>query len=193
MARGRKALDYGQQQKLKAVAEADDAWRHAKKYAEAEARKVAEEKIAQFSAARDRAIYDAVQAGVPKVLIGSDALNNSSPYAVLDAVRRVEEAIETGGITLAEVVHERFAWGEILAASEDWVYGWIVDTASPTLSSTFDSGDGPLTYNGYFVSVDRKNSGTTITTGSTYYTNSDGGFEELREWAVQHAGEVEFR
>lgn len=191
MARGSKTLNYQQQQRLRAVAEADAAWKEAKAFAKAEveaAKKRIDQQIAQHALMRDRAIYEAVKAGVPKTLIGRDGLGNTNPYAVYDALQRMEFAEQAGEIDLTE---DRFAWSEILAVDDNWVYGWIVDTGNPMVNSTFKGGGTPVTHNGYFVYVDKRNAVVTVTEGERYYTGSDPGFEELREWAVAHAAEVE--
>ncbi len=185
MARGRTRLDANQQAKLRAVAEADDAWRHAKKHALQEAKKIAAEKVAQYLYVRDVAIRDAIDAGVPKVLVGEDGIGNSNPYAIRDALERV------GVKEVVEVDPGRFFWGEILAADENWVYGWVVDNDDPELV-TASPVEPDLANGGYWVVVD-KHAGVvpSLTRETKTYTMADGEFAELREWAVLHADEVE--
>ncbi len=187
MTRGRKPLDFNQQEKLRAVAEADDAWRHAKKYAEQEARKVAMEKVAQFSGARDRAIYDAVRAGIPKNLIGTDGLDTKNPYAVLDAVRRVEELQQEVGIGLPQPHAQRFKWVKVLKSNESGAFGWISDTADTEVVS---KGIGGEFHPGYFIWVNLDANTTTVTRGEEILTAADGGYEELRAWALANGPEA---
>jgi hypothetical protein len=186
MGRGRTRLDAGQQAKLKAVHDADDAWRDARKHALAEARLAAEEKIAQFAAARDVAVYEAWNAKIPKALIGQDGLGTSNPYAVTQCIERVEAV----GAPVHAEDSARFSWGEILAADEHWIYGWVLDAEEPDAES-----DSPATGEsspGIWVMVDRKAGVVpSFTWGNHTFTQADPEFPELREWAVAHEKDVD--
>lgn len=188
MSKGRKPLDHEQQKKLRYVADADDAWRKAKKYEYERARKQAEDRIAQFAWTRDRAVFDAVQAGIPKAVIGRDGLGTTNPYAVNEAYNRAVESTPETPVELPKTPTDQFAWGKVLAFDERWVYGWVTDTESPGVitGSMGQSGEG------YFVVVDRMNEAvTTLYTPDRILTTHDSGWEDLREWAVTHQKEAE--
>jgi hypothetical protein len=190
MTRGRKALTPDQQVKLRHVADSDDAWRKAKKYEYEKARLQAEERIAQYAYVRDQAVYDAVEAGVPKVIVGRDGLGTSNPHAVNEAYSRVVSVQSEVGVPLPKAPEGRFKWGRILAKDERWVYGWVLDSEHEGVRTSNGVGDGDG--EGFFSVVDRFNGVTTMfyTPGDGVLTTADPGWEDIREWAAAHFEEA---
>ena len=190
MVKGRRALTPEQQAKLKYVAEADDAWRRAKKYEREKYLRMAEERIAQFAYVRDQAVFDAVEAGVPKTVVGRDGLGTSNPYAVNEAYDRVHEVAAEVGVELPKHPVPRFAWGEVMAKDDRFVYGWITDTQNPDVETGNGMNDAVVA-DGFFVVVDRQNGvTTTLYTPGKVLTAADSGWEDMREWAAAHANEA---
>lgn len=189
MTRGRKPLTAEQAAKLKRVADADDAWRAARKYKREEYLRKADEEIATYALVRDQAVYEAVRSGVAKSVVGRDGLGTTNPYAVNEAYERVKSANEAGSPATPA---QRFSWGRVIGKNANAVYGWVLDATAPNMKSP--SPVDPLNHSaqpGFWVSVDRANGVTTvISTDAGLLTMADGGFEELREWAVAHADEA---
>jgi hypothetical protein len=191
VARGRKPLTPDQSSKLRHVADSDDAWRRAKKYEYERARQQAEERIAQYAYVRDQAVFDAVQSGIPKTIVGRDGLGTSNPYAVNEAYERVSKVQQDTGVVIPAKPKDRFKWGTILAVDERWLFGWVLDAEDPTLTTASLVGDMESDY-GYFVGVDRQNETTTsLVTRNGVLTTADEGWEDVREWAAIHAGDAD--
>lgn len=101
----------GKQEALMAHASnADDKWRQAKLNAKIRLKRLVEEEIAQFAAARDRAVWDALQAGVPKRQVGIEALKTSSPHTVNEIYDRMIANQELVEVELAVKPVEKYEW-----------------------------------------------------------------------------------
>ncbi len=118
-------LNTNQQAALDHAEQADIRWREAKRSIRKRAREFVEKELAMFSAARDLAVYEAVQLGVPQRRIGLDALHTSSPNTVRDILDRVELNTELVDVELAVKPKPQFSWSEsefMEAPSGDFTY-----------------------------------------------------------------------
>lgn len=94
-ARGKKKLTPEQEAALHEVSHVDDIWRQAKSNARIELKRAIEERIGTYARDRDRAVWDAIQLGIPKSRITKDGLRTSSPnviYEIEDRMRRIMPA-----------------------------------------------------------------------------------------------------
>lgn len=101
------------------VRKADHAYREAQRTMEARIREAAAVELSDLSQARDEAIARAVSAGVPKRrLYTRPVLGTTSPSAVYDALKRVEDS----GATITPLVIEPLAWqdGKVLVSARGW-------------------------------------------------------------------------
>jgi hypothetical protein len=105
---GSKKLTTAQQAALDYVAECDERYRQVKATARTRAMRQIEQEIETFKAARDRAVYDAVQAGVPKRQVGIHGLHTSSPNTIQDAYDAIAKGIVNLNVELAKKHVERF-------------------------------------------------------------------------------------
>jgi hypothetical protein len=97
-----------QRQLLDYTAECDQRWRDAKLNAKRRAEELVQKEIAAFAAARDKAVYDSVAAGIPKRQVGIYGLRTTSPNTVHEAYSRVAQQVEHTGISLAAKPTQRF-------------------------------------------------------------------------------------
>jgi hypothetical protein len=108
--RGPRKLTPQQQILLDQVTRADDAWREAKLTLKARLRAQLEEELNRFAAARDAAVYKAVEGEVPKSRITTEGLR-TSPNALYDAYERHASLLATPGLPeVPEEPFERFSY-----------------------------------------------------------------------------------
>lgn len=194
MARGRRDLDPIQKAALDDVRKRNEEYQLARRYAHEEARRQADEKIRHYAEAVDVAVhYAVVTLGIPKNQVGLSGLGVKNPYAVYNALQRAEALV----VPEAEAAHtspqtgrERFRWGEILSGTDAAIYGFVLDANMPHISTItpLDS----IEHDGIYVNVDRLNGTTILKVGDgDFLTEQDGGYSELRRWALEHAAEAE--
>lgn len=115
-----------QQEALLAYAsEADDRYRSAKLNARRRAAEMVEREVAAFASARDKAVWDAIEGGVPKRQVGLTALKTTSPNTVQDIYNRVLESQEYVDVELAQKPVPRYAWSEGTRIPAG-VYWWLL-------------------------------------------------------------------
>ena len=107
--RGQQKLTPHQEETLAYARKADDHWREAKLNARVQIRRQVEEQIALHASTRDRAVWEAVEAGVPKARISTDALR-TSPNAVYEILDRVMENLTVSGVGLATKDVPLYSW-----------------------------------------------------------------------------------
>lgn len=124
------ALNANQQAALDHAEQADIRWREAKRSIRKRAREFVEKELAMFSAARDLAVYEAVQLGVPQRRIGLDALHTSSPNTVREILDRVELSTELAEVELAVKPTTQFSWTEseffVATNGATYEYRWLL-------------------------------------------------------------------
>lgn len=106
---GSKKLTAAQQAALDYVAACDEKYRQVKATARTRALRQIEQEIETFKVARDRAVYDAVEAGVPKRQVGIHGLHTSSPNTIQEAYDSIAKGIVNLNVELAQKVVQRFS------------------------------------------------------------------------------------
>lgn len=143
-------LSQKQQDDLAYVDEADDRWRRAKKNALIEARRIANERIEAFSAERDKAVYAAIQSGVPMSRIAREGLH-TSPAAPYEILERMQANMATVGVELSSRPVDAFSGYIIMKSAGQDVYLAIQDASNPDAEFTLGNG---ITYPGFKVVLD---------------------------------------
>lgn len=136
-----------QQEALLAFAEeADDRYRSAKLNARKRAAEMIEREIAAFSAARDKAVWEAVEAGVPKRQIGLVALKTTSPNTVQEIYRRVMDSQEFVEVELAKKAVPKYQWSERHPSPNGLMHYWYLLVDGDDFRTTIENfeGDGYL-------------------------------------------------
>jgi hypothetical protein len=87
--RGKQKLTPHQQELLERVSRVDGRWRDAKRTAMLEAKRIVQERIDAHAALREQAVWEALEAGIPKSRIGREGLGTSSPNAVYEIEERM--------------------------------------------------------------------------------------------------------
>lgn len=184
MVQGKKKLTAAQQVKLDYVREVDQSWRLAKEHARIEAMREADRKIEQHAAVRDRAVLEAVLAGVPKASVGRDGLNTSNPNTVYDILKR---AMATGDVAIpsAPVIVEKYRWGVLRFAKKDTIYiHLLVDGRNDrTGLASHPEGDGLLMH------FDLEYENKSLVKGIDQYKDAEL-YQDVRAWAMEHRDEL---
>lgn len=107
-------LTQRQEQLVAQVDAADNRYRDAKVNARKRALEAVEREVEQFSIARDLAVWEAVNGGVPKRQVGLAGLKTTSPNTVQDIYNRAVERQVSVGVELAEyeVTAPSYSWSE---------------------------------------------------------------------------------
>ena len=103
-------LNAEQKALLDYASDADDAWRQAKLHAAKRAKEMIEREIASYAAARDKAVYDAIEAGVPRRQVGQLGLKTTSPNTVADAYNRVAAQTQLAEVPMAVMRKPKYRW-----------------------------------------------------------------------------------
>jgi hypothetical protein len=92
------------------VNETDDRWRAAKVNAKRRAAELVERELAQFAAARDNAVWEAIELGVPKRQVGQKGLKTTSPNTINDIYNRAQAAQGVVEVQLASKPVPEYQW-----------------------------------------------------------------------------------
>ena len=106
-------LNAEQKALLDYASDADDAWRQAKLHAAKRAKEMIEREIASYAAARDKAVYDAIEAGVPRRQVGQLGLKTTSPNTVADAYNRVAAQTQLAEVPMAVMHKPKYSWSQV--------------------------------------------------------------------------------
>ena len=125
-----------QAQFLKYVRETDKAWRRAKDEALERAQEAARSEIAEFAAAREKAVYDAVAVHeIPMSRVGKDGLNTSDPNTPIKIYRNMVSKQERMGVVLAKEIGPRFTLAEIMVRGAGALVVLVLDVDYPRQST----------------------------------------------------------
>lgn len=120
-------LNEEQKALLEYVSDADDAWRKAKLNAAKRAKEMIEREIAGFAAARDKAVYDAIEANVPRRQVGQLGLKTTSPNTVADAYNRVAAQTQLAEVPMAVMHKPKYKWrGPFVHPVSERPYAFLV-------------------------------------------------------------------
>jgi hypothetical protein len=173
-------LTQHQQELLDYVAETDERFRQAKRHARRRAQEMVEQEIAMFSAARDKAVWEAVNAGVPKRQVGILGLGTTSPNTVHEVFDRAVANMKLTGVELAVPKGPRYSWGHIAMKRGDGLFAWVLDAEDPFLRTEgLDSDFERRENDGHYVNILHGKA-----------QNTTDAPDAVKEWAVQHYTEL---
>lgn len=139
--RGTQKLTAKQEEALAFVTKADDRWREAKLNAQIEVRKLVQERIDMHAATRDQAVYEAIQAGVPKSRISQEGLR-TSPNAVYDILERVSQKLAVTNVELATPDRAPYEWSERFTMPNGYNYWFLIVDGDDHVSTIADAQAG---------------------------------------------------
>lgn len=190
--KGQKVLNERQKAALAHVAAADDAYKQAKKYEMAEAKRIATERIQAYRLKLDEAVFEAVEMGVPKTRVGEEGLGTKNPYTVLDAYARQLELIGHAPAAFAEKPRDKFSWGhvKIIRDPQSWI-AWVLvegDEIQSTLAEETHPGIGVMAKQGLRGVISYA---VTKGTELTWVNDSREKYPELTAWLDENPPEKE--
>lgn len=119
-------LNPKQEAHLEYLREVNDRYHQARRTAQERAKKIVQEEISAHSAARDAAVYEAIQMGISKRKVGIEGLRTTSPNTVAEIYDRVRERVETVAVELVERPRLIFSWTPVATVGESAVKGsWL--------------------------------------------------------------------
>ena len=181
--RGKQKLTIDQEAQIIRIQEVEAAYWSAKKSVRAKVEREVAKQLEEFLSARETAIYEAIEMGVPLRRIHTEGLGTANANYVYDVRKRFDAKREFAEASVPKRKGPRFSWGHVTIKIGNSGYAWVIDADEPEFES-----EG-IVDRTTFVREYRDGHYVNIKDGRVQSTASVP--DDVAAWAVEHLEELE--